>query len=492
MHGPRPCHIWRNRTHLRQQSLRWARKRCPSYVRSLESNSRLYATASPLQRPSPARNILLFSTIFLGAGLGYFYVTDTRASVHRWLAVPLIRAIWPDAEDAHEAGVHLLKELYRFGLHPRERGRPDDAKDLETEVFGHTLVNPLGISSGLDKHGEIPTQLLALGPAIVEIGGVTESKQSGNPKPRVFRIATQQGMVNRYGLNSDGSKIVAARLRHRVRKFAYDQGYGLGEDAERFVLDGDAGVPPGSLAKGKLLAVQIAKNESTADGDIEAIRKDYVGAARLLAKYADIIVVNVSCPNAPGYRELQQVQPLTKILTGVVDAASSINRKSKPAVMVKVSPDEDTEQQIESICAAVWKSGVDGVVVGNTTKSRPEPLPKGTTLSKAETAIMEERGGYSGPQLFNRTVSLVGKYRRILDYPLHKHDESPQPHLQYLKQSSMSETSAQSGTLTPKVIFCTGGITNGQRALEVLNAGASVAQIYTGRFSSKFQALSAD
>lgn len=124
---------------------------------------RAYRTAAPVQRPSQIRNILIASTIVLGAGLAYTEITDTRASVHRWLAVPLVRAIWPDAEDAHEAGVRLLKELYLYGLHPRERGRPDDAKDLDTEVFGYTLVNPLGISSGLDKHGEIPTQLLALG-----------------------------------------------------------------------------------------------------------------------------------------------------------------------------------------------------------------------------------------------------------------------------------------------------------------------------------------
>jgi len=78
------------------------------------------------------------------------------------------------------AAVGLLKGLYRFGLHPRERDRPDDAGDLETKVFNHTLANPLGISSGLDKHGEIPTQLLALGPAVVEIGGVTPSRQSGS------------------------------------------------------------------------------------------------------------------------------------------------------------------------------------------------------------------------------------------------------------------------------------------------------------------------
>lgn len=151
------------RTCLRRKSLH---STCASHrccIKTYASTFRAYTTAKPIQGPSRTRNILIASTICLGAGLGYLYITDTRASVHWWLTVPLVRALWPDAEDAHENGVRILKELYRFGLHPRERGRLDDAKDLETEVFGYTLVNPLGISSGLDKHGEIPTQLLALG-----------------------------------------------------------------------------------------------------------------------------------------------------------------------------------------------------------------------------------------------------------------------------------------------------------------------------------------
>ena len=384
------------------------------------------------------------------------------------------------------------------------------------------------------------------------------------------------------------------RLRQRVREYAYAMGFGLHEDAEQRVLDGEAGVPPGSLVEGKLMAVQVAKNKFTPDNDIEAVKRDYVYCVEALARYADIIVVNVSSPNTPGLRGLQRVEPLTNILTGVVQAAKKANRKTTPAVMVKVSPDEDSDDQVCGICDAVYESGVDGVIVGNTTKRRPDPLPAGYTLPEREVRLLLEQGGYSGPQLFERTVSLVKRYRRSLDergrsksvdvspppkpsprttttdktpkpiagppsadepvatlpekieatiqrdkaylkeetqeakeasksqplirLPERNHPLASEPsksdgvpalssstHLDQLPPvSSESATSpspspspavatssapstpsptspASSSSASPqqKVIFATGGITNGKQALEVLNAGASVAMVYT-------------
>ena len=413
------------------------------------------------------------------------------------------------------------------------------------------------------------------------MGGATPYPQNGNPKPRVWRLPSQKAFINRYGLNSEGADDMAMRLRHRVRDFAYAIGYGIDEVAEQRVLDGEAGVPPGSLVDGKLMAVQVAKNKFTADDDIEAIKRDYVYCVDALARYADIVVVNVSSPNTPGLRDLQQVKPLTDILTAVVDAAKRTDRKDKPAVMVKVSPDEDSDEQILGICDAVWKSGVDGVIVGNTTKRRPDPLPAGYSLPVKEALILQEQGGYSGPQLFSRTVNLVKRYRRLLDDRMQMHSlsrESPQPlefdstlpphksstnnqandkdknglltktievtvqrDLGSLKEPTMAAkdnlnsepllrlpdrnsssspksastspalslsshidqlpnvdehvnsppgqapsqgfptASSSSSSTTPaaKVIFATGGITTGRQALEVLQAGASVAMIYT-------------
>ena len=359
------------------------------------------------------------------------------------------------------------------------------------------------------------------------------------------------------------------RLRQRVREFAYSIGFGIDEVAEQRVLDGEAGVPPGSLVDGKLMAVQVAKNKFTPDTDIEAVKRDYVYCVDALAKYADIVVVNVSSPNTPGLRGLQNEKPLTHVLKGVVEAAQRVERRSKPAVMVKVSPDEDSDAQISGICEAIRASGVDGVVVGNTTKTRPDPLPKGYTLSDKEAALLLEEGGYSGPQLFEKTLNLVKRYRRYLDQDSSRQSPAPTKSKGVITQRAKPEEVAQSGDSLeadaakrieasvkrdmanlkdpsaendassgprplirlperheslaskpdqpterpalsssthidqlpavkepppspsssvaeshqaidqPKVIFATGGITDGRKALEVLNAGASVALVYT-------------
>jgi dihydroorotate dehydrogenase len=457
------------------------------------------------------KNLLYGTSLSLFLAFSYLYITDTRASVHQWLAVPSLRWLYPDAEDAHHVGTEALKALYAYGLHPRERvSKSEEAKnaDLSVTVFGQRLQNPIGTSAGIDKLAEIPDALLALGPAIVEVGGATPWPQDGNPKPRVFRLPSQKGLINRYGLNSLGADDMAMRLRERVRLFAYHNGYGIGEDAEQLVLNGEAGVPPGSLVDGKMLAVQIAKNKFTKDEDIDAVRNDYVYCVERLAPYADILVVNVSSPNTPGLRTLQRVEPLTRILEGVVDAAKSVKRKRAPKVMVKVSPDEDQDEQIEGIVEAIWRSGVDGVIVGNTTKRR-NVIPQGTELSARERRILEEQGGYSGPQMFERTLGLVKRYRRLLDQgppalPQEKNEDvSPKPvggipsgddpagtiteKIQSVKESLVGPGGAGSaavggsleGIHEQKVIFATGGVTNGKQALEILNAGASVAQIYT-------------
>lgn len=338
-------------------------------------------------RPGAASRYLRISGYVLFSALGLYYLTDTRSSIHKWLTVPALRLVHSDAETAHHAGVSTMKTLEILHLNPREREHPTG---LRVEVLGHILDNPIGTSAGIDKDAEVPSALLALGPGLVEVGGTTPLPQIGNPKPRVFRIPSQNALINRYGLNSKGAEYMAKQLRQRVRDYAYAHGLGYELESERQVLDGEAGVPPGSLMPGRLLAVQVAKNKTTPDKDIAAVTQDYVTCVHRLAKYADILVVNVSSPNTPGLRDLQATAPLKMILGAVVEAAKACDRKTKPAVMVKVSPDEDSESQIDGICAAVEASKVDGVIVGNTTKKRPEPVPKGYVVPANELKVLEE------------------------------------------------------------------------------------------------------
>jgi dihydroorotate dehydrogenase len=523
--------------------------RVRSQVHAIRQASTASATATNARSAGTrTKNFIYGSVLTLGLCSGYLYITDTRASFHEWLVLPVLRQVYPDGEDAHHAGTRIMKALYSFGLHPRERGNPDAAGDLEVDIFGYTLSNPIGTSAGLDKGAEIATPMLETGAGLIEVGAVTTVPQEGNPKPRVFRLPSQNALINRYGFNSEGAELVAMRLRQRVRQFAYHAGLGIDEEAERIVLDGEAGVPPGSLKSGRLMAVQIAKNKTTSEHDMDAVQRDYTTCVDRLGRYADILVVNVSSPNTPGLRTLQNVEPLTQLLTSVVQAVKKIDRKTKPAVMVKVSPDEDTEEQVQGICEAVWDSGVDGVIVGNTTKKRPDPIPQGYMLPPSEARLLLEQGGYSGPQMFERTLNLVARYRRALDngpkqappssqsrpeVPLSGHstgDEldssilsklssSSQPSESLDRPTSTSTSSKTSTSLhsassppptnvddlaesaprlaprpspyakdpapapitssTRKVIFATGGITNGRQAREILNAGASVAQVYT-------------
>ncbi|KND93371.1 Dihydroorotate dehydrogenase (quinone), mitochondrial [Tolypocladium ophioglossoides CBS 100239] len=411
-------------------------------------------------RAGRAKAILYGSALAASLYVAYLYTTDTRAFVHRWVVPRVLRLVFPDAEDAHHAGTRMMKLLYQLNLHPRERDGSLSTPELSAAVFDTQLSNPIGISAGLDKDGDIPDALFALGAGVVEIGGITPVPQAGNPRPRVFRVPAVDGMVNRYGLNSRGADDVAIRLRDRVRRFARSLGV-----SETAVLDGEVGVPPGSLQRGRLLAVQIAKNKETDERDEKAVAMDYVYCVRRLARYADVLVVNVSSPNTPGLRDLQATEPLTRLLSAVVGEACRTDRKTRPKVMVKVSPDEDEDEQMEGIVQAVYRSGVDGVIVGNTTKRRTGLVPDGVRLTGKEQKSLMEQGGYSGPAMFNRTLDLVARYRKMMD-----------------SQSFSSKEGAKgaSSDAEQKILFATGGITNGEQALKVLNAGASVAMVYTG------------
>jgi len=472
-------------THLRA---RWVLSQSRSALhpsRIPQSGPRLafgprYASTSTSSVPAARAKLVLYTTA-LGTTLvaTYLYATDTRASLlHQYLIPPLLRLLVPDAENAHHLGTATLQTLYALGLHPRDRS--PDPPALATTVFGAALANPVGISAGLDKDAAVPDALFALGAAVVEVGGCTPRPQAGNPQPRVWRVPAIDGLVNRYGLNSAGADKVAARLRARLAAFARAAGL-----SEADVLDGRAGVPPGALVPGRLLAVQVAKGKDTDERDAAAVARDYVYCVRRLGRYADVLVVNVSSPNTPGLRDLQAAEPLAKLLAAVVDEAGRTGRRTPPRVLVKVSPDEDSDSQVEGICRAVWESGVDGVVVGNTTKRRTGLVPPGVELRPREQRALLEAGGFSGPALFQHTLQLVGRYRKILDQQSLSVAPGGAPAVAVPALPSMDGivpegTGSVRTSSDRKVIFASGGITNGEQALQVLNAGASVAMVYTG------------
>ncbi len=269
------------------------------------------------------------------------------------LARPFIHAM--DAEDAHAMTVKLLKSL------PMPQAAPD-ADELKVSAFGLEFPNPVGLAAGFDKHAEVPDQALRLGFGFVEVGGVTPLPQQGNPRPRVFRLAQDEAVINRYGLNSDGLETVRARLAAR--------------------------------RGGGIVGVNIGANKDSADRTA-----DYVALVSGLAPVVDYLSVNVSSPNTPGLRNLQGRAVLDDLLARVVDARDAVPGRRTP-ILVKIAPDV-TEQDIDDIVTVCRVRGVDGLIVSNTTVARPATL--------RDQALAQEAGGLSGKPLFAASTRVLAQ-----------------------------------------------------------------------------------
>src|SRR5476649_2392151 len=257
-----------------------------------------------------------------------------------------------DAEAAHGLAIRALKS----GLVPRDR-KLDDPR-LGVELWGRRLSNPIGLAAGFDKNAEVPDAMLRIGFGLVEIGSVTPRPQAGNPRPRLFRHPEDRGVINRMGFNGHGLDEVLPRLRVRARR-------------------GFVGVNVG------------------ANKDSEDRAADYVTCARALAAHADYLVCNVSSPNTPGLRNLQGREQLRDLLKRVQDA---IVAKPVPLV-VKISPDA-TDDDLDDIVAVCRDLKMDGIIIGNTTLSRPASL---RSARKAET------GGLSGAPLTTLATDVLRK-----------------------------------------------------------------------------------
>jgi len=265
-----------------------------------------------------------------------------------------------DPERAHELAVHAVAR----GLGGLFSAADDPV--LKTRLFGREIPNPIGLAAGLDKRAEAADRLFDVGFGFVEVGGVTPLPQAGNPRPRLFRLAEDRAIINRFGLNSDGVEAMAARLAKR------------------------------NPARG-MLGVNIGANKESADRT-----GDYVTVLERLGPLADFTTLNVSSPNTPGLRALQGRDELARLLDRVLEARA--RRQIKAALVLKIAPDV-SEADLDDIAALALDRELDGLIVGNTTINRPD------TLKSAHRA---EAGGLSGAPLFQlSTRILAAMHQRV-------------------------------------------------------------------------------
>ena len=278
---------------------------------------------------------------------------------------PLLFAL--PAETAHEAVSGALGLIQGTPVEGR-LGRHYAVEDgrLRVEAFGCSFPNPVGVAAGFDKNARIPRALAALGFGHVEVGGVTAEPQSGNPRPRLFRLAEDRALVNRMGFNNEGADAVGARL-----------------------ADLELTVP---------LGVNVGKSKSTPLAEAEA---DYRYTYERVADSADYVVVNVSSPNTPGLRSLQRRDRLESILGTLRDAGAD-------PLLVKLSPDLP-DPAVEEALAVVDDLDLEGVIATNTTTERPDTL---RSPNRAET------GGLSGKPIEGRSTEMVRFVAERTDVPV--------------------------------------------------------------------------
>jgi len=280
------------------------------------------------------------------------------------LARPILHGL--DAESAHDLTLRALALL-------PPRRPPADAPRLAVSAFGRRFPNPVGMAAGFDKGARVPDALLGLGFGFIEVGGVVPKPQPGNPRPRVFRLAGDRAVINRFGLNSEGLGVVRDRLRARRQR-------------------------------GGIVGVNIGANKESTDR-----LADYVACTEALAPHVDFITINVSSPNTPGLRDLQGEAFLDELLARTIAARDAA--ASDTAILLKIAPDIALAA-LDAMTDTALRRGVQGLVVSNTTIARPDTL--------SEKGPAAETGGLSGRPLFGPSTRLLAEtYLRIgRDIPL--------------------------------------------------------------------------
>ena len=280
------------------------------------------------------------------------------------LTRPLLFAL--DAERAHGVTLSSLQAAYRLGLTPLLARRPTP---LPTRVLGLEFPNPVGLAAGLDKNGEYIDALFALGFGFVEVGTVTPQPQDGNPRPRMFRLPSHRGVINRLGFNNAGVDALVRnveRVRHRSG----------------------------------ILGINIGKNKHTPN---ESAESDYLFCLERVYPLADYITINISSPNTAGLRELQEEQFLRKLMGTLRDAQERLAAQhgKRVPMLVKVAPDL-SDDDVDAAARVLSDLQVDGVIATNTTVSR---------ISVQEHRHSRETGGLSGAPLMDKSTAVLRMLR---------------------------------------------------------------------------------
>lgn len=310
------------------------------------------------------------------------------------LSLPVLR--WLDPEDAHRLAIQGLRFL------PPGKPQADDPK-LAVRAFGLNFPNPIGMAAGFDKSAEVPDALLRLGFGFVEIGSVTPKPQSGNPRPRLFRLERDEAVINRMGFNNDGAETALRRLAARAQH-------------------------------GGIVGVNVGANKDSPDRV-----NDYVKLIETFAPVASYFTVNVSSPNTPGLRNLQEGALLDDLLARAIDARQRVRESAGDTpVLLKIAPDLSLAQ-LDDVVQVARSRRVDGMIVSNTTIARPSTL--------REEMRAKEQGGLSGRPLFRLSTRMVAEtYVRV---------EGAFP------------------------LIGVGGVDSGGAALTKIRAGASLIQLYS-------------